>query len=302
MTVISRLLQIVIAAAVLGAFTGIAAAQSATNLCVSVPEGTPDAAGLKALVLNEIDRHPTHISAKDGCQSYLRVELIEVGKSRYVTGRINALVPHREHVVSDLAEAVEKLLKVLLHNDPVRLRGPRKRNWLSKGLADLKRGRALFGIEIYQVGGIVDGRFDSLPGVAFVARREVERWHVGARVGVAFRTDSSNRLHQTGHVAAQAQLLYFSSDTSTTAAYAGTVVGLEHQRFRGPGTDGKRQDFAKSGLAVGGRAGVEFFRHAATRFDVFGQVMLPVFATTDPLEGVVDTYLPTATFGVGVVF
>ena len=108
-----------------------AAAQLQT--CVEI-QGKTDAEALGRLVRAEIDRHPTHRAATTDCQGYLTVEVLDLAQGeRWVTGRINAQVPHRERVGADgLAPAVERLLKVVLHNDPLVLRGPESPGWLRR--------------------------------------------------------------------------------------------------------------------------------------------------------------------------
>src|SRR5688500_13291762 len=105
-----------------------AIAQVPTSTCVEVIG--PEAEAVRRLVISELDRHPTHRAADDGCVSFLRVELSQVGDARYVTGRVNTQVPHREPASDDLAEAIAQMLRIVLHSDPMRLEDPARVDWL----------------------------------------------------------------------------------------------------------------------------------------------------------------------------
>lgn len=282
-------------------------AQATTATCVEVITRRSDAEELRRLVVDELDRHPTHRSAEDGCTSFMRVELIEVAEGRYLTGRINDQVPHRERVEGDdLVGALSSLLTVVLHNDPVRLRGPRNDDWFRRGLRVLKSGRTLWGFEAYQVGAWLDGGAASLPGVAVQVRREVSNWHLGARMSYAGRLgDDPDHLVMNHHVTAHMQLAWFASEVADTSFYATGLVGLEHQRFAGPAPGygaGEHDEVGVTGLGVGGRVGVEFFRTTTGRLDVFAQLIAPAFVAQDEEGGVVDAWVPTATLGAGLLF
>ena len=286
--------------------------QGRVATCVEVRSVTGDPKAFERLVRAELDRHATHEAAEESCVSYLSVEFIELdekmGGGRYVTGRINAQVPHREPVVdNDVADGVERLLTVLLHNDPLRLHGPRHDGWFRRQSRSLRRkGVNLYGVEAYQVGVWLDGEVASLPGVAFVARREVDRWHLGVRLSGAFEPDPSrDSLQLTGIVSAQIETAMFFSPAEDVSLYVAAVIGLEHQRFHGPVTlveEDARRSVSKSGLAGGVRGGIEILRTTSGRVDFFGQLLLPAFASTDDETGVVDQWVPSATLGVGILF
>ncbi len=282
-------------------------AQATTATCVDVLTRRTDAEELRRLVVDELDRHPTHRSAEQGCSSHLRVELIEIAEGRFLTGRINDQVPHRERVEGDdLTGALSALLTVVLHNDPVRLRGPRREGWLRRGLRVLKSGRTLWGVEAYQVGAWLDGRSASLPGLALQLRREVTSWHLGARLGYAGRLgDDPDHLVMNHHVTAHLQLAWFASELADTSFYATGLVGLEHQRFAGPAPHfgvNEHDEFSATGLGAGARVGVEFFRTTTGRLDVFAQLVAPAFVAADEEGGVVDAWLPTLSVGAGMLF
>jgi hypothetical protein len=118
--------------------------------CVEVQVSSGDERAFRSLVESELDRHPTHHAVSDDCVSYLKVELIDLGRAdgRYLTARINDQVPQRERVERDgLTPALGRLLTILLHNDPVTLRGPEHQTWLGKHAEEFLRGRNRFGLK-----------------------------------------------------------------------------------------------------------------------------------------------------------
>jgi len=284
-----------------------ARAQSPTETCVEVETTRADRAAIRALVMTEIDRFPTHRSAEAECGSYLRVEIIDLSGTTYVTGRINTQVPHREAVTEDLAHAIERMLRVVLHNDPVRLRGPRRDNVLRRTLRGLKHGATFFGAEAYQVMALVDGRLAALPGIAMAVRREAKDWHLAARLSFAHRLSDPppGALRFTGRVGFGLQALYYSDPLADTAFYWGVELGMDHQRMAGPAPgygEGVEDEYSQTGFAVGGRAGVEFFRTTTGRLDLFTQITVPVFGTHDEEGAIVDTWIPGLSVGAGLWF
>ncbi len=279
------------------------AVASPTETCVQVHTDVADVGQLRKLVELEVGRHPTHQIAAGACESYVRIELLKIGETRYVTGRINAQVPHREQVEGDdVAGAVEETLRVILHNDPVRLRGPRRRNWAQRQLDTLRTGRTAFGVEVFQVMAVDgDTGLQSLPGLGLSIRREVAEWQIGARLALAGRLDDTPERALTLDGGLQLGASWFFGD-GDTALYVGPVAGLAFQRFEGPSAiDGRTTTFDALGFAAGGRAGVELLRTTRARLDLFAQVLVPVFTASDDEEGVVDGWYPTASVGVGLL-
>ena len=170
------------------ASAGVARAQLRT--CVEVAAAPAETDALTRLIKSEIDRHPTHRAASSDCESTLTVEVIDLGPSggKWITGRLNTQVPYRERVGADgLAPAVERLLTVLLHNDPLILRGPESQGWLVKQ----ERAFALhstthYGLEAYELAAPVGGGLATLPGVALSLRREIDQVAIGVRLAGAF--------------------------------------------------------------------------------------------------------------------
>lgn len=283
----------------------LAAAQRLTETCVELIADTDEVEALRRLVIDEMGRHPTHQVVEKNCPSHLRVELITFQGRRYLTGRINAQVPHRQEIEGDnYTKGIEDLLRVVLHHDPIRLRDPRHEGWLRSRLRVLKSGRTGVGVEFFQVGGRLEGELMSLPGVAVVGRREVGDWHLAGRIGFAMRVEPVERLSFIQQLSLQGQAAYYFSSGNVSPYVAG-VFGVEDQRFRGPvhlaGEEGL-DDYHKLGLSLGLRLGLEVFRLTATRFDLYLQGSAPLFTATDEEAYVIDAYFPTLSFGGGFIF
>lgn len=292
-----------LAAVLMGA--GGAFAQGPTSTCVEIAGAGDDAADLRRLVMAEIDRHATHRAATQDCASFVRIERLRIGDAVYLTGRINTQVPHREAVVDgDVGRAVERMLRVLFNNDPVRLRGPRRPNWLLDGVRALKTGRMVYGIEAFQLIALVDEGPQSVSGVAINARREVADWHLGLRLHYAGKLDGVGPdLTLVGHIAAQLHLAWFTDALGDTSFYLGALVGVDHQRFEGPsGVDGGPSSTSATLFGVGGRLGLETFRTTSSRLDLFAQVLAPAGSSTDANDLVIDAWVPSVTLGAGIAF
>lgn len=306
----------------LGLWAGAARAQAPSPTCVEVVTARGDAAGLLRLVRDEVDRHPSHHAVDplpgaagiedDGCPTHLRVEIIEVTEGRFITARVNEAVPHRERIegkdAAALATALSRALTVVLHNDPVTLRGPTTENWLAqKGGALRRRGQNLFGAELTQTSAWVDGGVDTLPGLSIVARREIEDWHLAVHLSGAWApaSTSDTSAHLSMLAGGGVDVAHFFDALSDTSFFVGGGLGLVVQRFEGPATyleTGARGTANKLMLEVSGRAGVEMFRTADTRVSFFAHLSLPTFPSRDRDQGVIDTWVPTGGVGVGATF
>lgn len=298
-----------LAGALLMMMAGPAAAQLRT--CVRVEAGKADAQALTKLVKAEMDRHATHRAVDQDCQGYLTVELIDVGgpqNERWVNGRINTQVPFREKVGADgIGPAVQRLLTVVLNNDPLILQGPESNTWLRRqGRALERRSVMHFGGEFYELATRIGGSFDTVPGVAFTVRREVSALHVGARIGGAFNPEArSDQLHLRLQVDAQIEAALYASPAENTSLFASAMLGLSHIRCEGPATfdgPGATGTASTSGLSFGLRGGVETLRTADVHILVFVQVTLPAFINDDPDHGVVDQWVPSAGLGAGILY
>jgi hypothetical protein len=286
-----------------------AAAQLLT--CVEI-QGKTDTAALDRLVRLEIDRHPTHRAATTDCQGYLTVELIDLGprpeEGRWVTGRINAQVPHREKVGPDgLAPAVERLLKVVLHNDPLVLHGPESPGWLQRQRRALeRRSRTYVGAEVYEVVAPLGTSVARLSGVGVTVRREIDALYVGVRVGAAVDpVEHSMRLRLHAQVDAQFEAALYLSPLAETSLFASALVGLAYQRFDGPAPldgPGDSGTATSTGVALALRGGVEALRTSDVRLVAYLQLQAPAFISRDPDHGVVDRWIPCLTLGAGALF
>ncbi len=291
-------------------FPTVAHAQVAT--CIQVSAAGKDSASLTRLVQSELARHRSHQLVKDGCQTTLRIEVIEVdeamGGGLFLTGSVDGEVPDRVKVEPGrMDRAVEQLLTVLLHNDPRRLSGPERADWFAQQRKAFRvRGINYIGAEVYEVGALVDGRLATLPGLALVARREVDWFHFGVRIAGANQLNSGDdRLTLTSQFTAQLEAALFTSATASTAGFAAVVAGLEFQRFRGPATLSDRESIetaTATGFSPGLRLGLELGRYTTTHGLVFAQVLLPTFASHDLDAGVVDQWTPSLSLGAGMVF
>jgi hypothetical protein len=299
---------VVIALAALAGLPRAAAAQLRT--CVNVEAPPAEVAALTRLVKSEVDRHPSHHAATDDCQAYLTVEAIAVAgqAERWLTARINTQVPHRERVGADgVAAAVERLLTVVLANDPLVLRGPESNAWLKRqGRALEQRSVTHFGLEAYELGARAGGSFDTLPGLAFTLRREVSALHLGARLGGALApTDAPGRLQLRSQFDAQVEAALYAAPEASTSLFASLLGGIVYQRFAGPAPldgPGATGTATAWGLSLGLRGGVEAMRTADVRVLAFIQIDLPTFFSQDPDHGVVDQWVPSASIGAGVLF
>jgi hypothetical protein len=284
-----------------------AAAQLRT--CVEVEPGKTDKEALARLVKSELDRHPTHRAAAADCQAFLTVELIDLGaQEKWVTGRINTQVPYREKIEGDgVGPAVQRLLTVVLNNDPLILKGPEANTWLRRqGRALERRSVMHFGGEIYELASRLGSSFNTLPGAAIIVRREVSALHVGARLGGAFNPDREpNRLLLRAQFDAQVEGAFYASPSENTSLFASALVGLVHYRFEGPAPfdgAGATGTATSSGLSLGVRGGVETLRTADVRVLAFLQIMVPAFISKDADHGVVDNWVPSAAIGAGLLY
>jgi hypothetical protein len=303
-------------AAPLGLLLGVALvaqprlARAQLRTCVEVAATPAETDPLTRLVRSEIDRHPTHRAVTGDCESMLTVEVIDLGPGggKWITGRIATQVPHRERVGGDgLAPAVERLVTVVLHNDPLILRGPESQSWLVRQeRAMALHSTAHYGLETYELAAPVGGGLATLPGVALSLLREVDQVSIGVRLAGAFDPGGDRAtLHLAAQFDAQIEATFYFRPVSAFTLFASTLVGLDYQRFEGPAPlDGPGASGVATGrgLAVTARLGVEALRTSDLRLVAFVDLELPTFASRDPDHGVVDQWVPVASLGAGVLF
>ncbi len=285
-------------------------ARAAIPTCVEVVTGSGEDPALRRLVESELDRHRSHHAVPRDCVSYLRVELIELdaadGGGRFLTGRINQQVPQRVAVDRrGLEPALENLLTVVLHNDPVRLHGPERSGWLNDQSRAFVRGENYYGLETFELFTPLSSNVQMLPGFALAARRETRAWYLGLRLESALNPnvvpeEQTLVLWFKGGIEGAA----FARPSATTTFYGSLLLGAEYQRFRGPAPllgPGANGTAVALGFAPGVRGGLELFRAGELRATIFAQLSLPAFVSSDPDAGVVDEWLPTVAIGAGAI-
>lgn len=280
-------------------------AQAAVETCLHV-EGASDAAAFERLVRSELERHPSHRAAAAPCGTELSVERIELDGAVYLTGRIVGQVPHRVLVEGKRVDrALAELLRVVLGNDPLVLRDPRKSDWFGRAMHGLRhRAHSLYGLEVGQRLAVLDGRAFGLPELSVHYRRELDSWQAGVRLDVAVHLDADVRaLHPTAFASLLPEVAWFSSAQSSSAYFLSFGLGLTHQRFQGrePGTSRTGRESA-TGLMAALRTGVELLRASNTRINVHVDVTLPAFRADDQQRHIVDNWVPTFGGGVGASF
>jgi len=284
-----RGLAAVVAAAAVAGTSGAARAQLRTCVNVEAPAANADA--ITRLVRTEIDRHPTHRAATTDCETYLSIEVIDLGAQggQWVTGRIGTQVPQRERIGGDgIAPAIERLLTVVLHNDPLVLRGPESGGWLIRQERELQlRSRMRI-------------------GVAISARREVSTLYIGLRLGGALDPAARpDALHLQAQLDAQLEAALYARPSAAVSLFAGVLVGAVYQRFEGPAPlDGVGATGVATtmGLSLAVRAGVETLRFADVHLLAFLELEAPAFVSRDPDQGIVNQWVPSSALGVGVLF
>ncbi len=287
-----------------------ARAATAIPTCVEVVTSSGADEPLRRLVESELDRHPSHRAVQSDCVSHLRVELIELGAvdggGRYLTARINQQVPERVTVDQrGLEPAIERLLVVVLHNDPLKLRGPQSRAWLGDQSQAFVRGRNFYGLETFELFTPFTDHVQSLPGLALSARRETRCWYLGLRLSSALSPNVNDQQSELVlWVKGEIEGAIFSRPSATASLFASLLLGAEYQRFRGPAPllgPGATGTATFAGFAPGARGGLELFRAGELRMTIFAQISLPAFLSTDPDAGVVDEWLPTVALGAGAI-
>lgn len=297
----------------LGALVALAAvpapARAQLRTCVEIEAAPGPSDALARLVRDELDRHPTHRAAATDCQAYLSIELLDFGAAgRWITGRLDAQVPHRERIGADgMAPAVERLLTVLVHNDPLVLRGPESQSWLERQERALTlRSTMHLGLEVYELATPIGAPLGTLSGVALALRREVDQISIGVRVGGAFNPGATpDTLALRMQFDARVEAAFFLRPIASVSLFASALVGLVYQRFEGPASfdgPGATGVASSDGLALGVRMGVEAFRITDLRLYGFLDLEAPTFASRDLDHGVVDAWAPSAALGIGALF
>jgi hypothetical protein len=288
-----------------------AGAQEKVATCVVVEAPASEIAALQKLVESEVDRHPSHRAASNGCAVHLKVELIQVGSDRFLTARVGGEVPQRVHVEGPggkpLEAALDELLRIVLGNDPVALKAPGGQSWFSEKTFSLKdRGQNTFDVAFLESASPVVGSLTFDPGIFLGFSREIENWQVGIEgLWAQGLHEHPGSVDLDTVIRLQAALTLFASDEADTSAFGGLSLGLAHQRFSGPrapelgGGDGS---YHVTGPAAGIRGGVEFFRTTSMRAFAFTEVFLPIFWADDQQAEVMKGWVPSFSLAAGARF
>ena len=295
----ARALQWMLAAVALSAAT---ASAQVVRVCVHV-ESADEPESLGRLIRSEVDAHPTHGAVDEGCDQHLRVELFSLEGARFLTGRLDALVPERVEVDGELAESVEELVTVLLHNDPVRLDGPGSDAGLSGALERLRRSRRSWGVSLEERLALLGSQVLALPGLALRVRRELPQWSVGAVFGLNPRlTPSAQTLHPRLVARLGFTATWASSPEAEHVALFGFQLGLMHMWVNGPveGSPDLSDDAFGTGPYLGLMSGAELFRSAVSRLSLRVAVELPLFLVRDDAERVARSWVPSLNLAVAL--
>lgn len=296
-------------------------ARAAIPLCV-VTRAEPADAGLRKLVLEELQHHPTHSVVAEGqpCKSRLTVELFTAAEVRYLTARINEEVPVRYSARSgrDLSERLSEALRLVLGHDPVYLTEDIRRFSAMQRLTLnlLKRGSNHLRVELVQVLSTSGRGVTPAAGLGFTAARGVEHAQIFVRVfaagwaqrGVSDRDAAVvNRPVLRVQAGADAGFLWELRERASWSPYFGGGAGLHFLRFEGalaqasPGVDPSAPtNQVLAALVL--RGGVRLLRLYNFDLDLYAQGALPFYRTKDPDSELVDAYTPTLHLGVGVGF
>ncbi|MBO6935206.1 MAG: hypothetical protein JJ863_09520 [Deltaproteobacteria bacterium] len=277
------------------------ASAQAVRVCVQV-ESADDPVGLTRLVRSEVDAHETHRAVDTGCDQHLRVELFSVGDERFLTGRLDALVPERVEV-EELTDAVEEMVTVLLHNDPVRLEGPGSDSGIAGALSRLRRSRRSWGVALEERIALLGGKVAALPGLALRLRRELPQWSVGAVFGLNPRlTPGLQELHARLIARLGFTATWASSAEAEHVALFGFQLGLMHIWTNGPvmGRPDLDDEAFGTGPYLGLTTGAELFRSAVSRLSLRLSIDLPLFLVRDEAELVTRSWVPSLSVGVAL--
>ena len=283
-----------------------AAAHAATPLCLEV-RADSDADGFRKLVDDELRHHPSHQVVTEGCASRLAIELFSVAGARYLTVRINQEVPVRFAIKTphDLEERLSEAVRQVLGHDPVYLSEDLSRmNAVWRAGANLvRRGNNRYRLELFELIGNGGRNAVFATGAAFTVARGIDHLQVFARLeaGGSPRNlggDVVLRVMAGGDVG----FLYEASARANTTFYLGPGVGLHYLLFEGKQNGQEAAPVGSLLFSLAARTGVRFMRVNGFDVDLFAQLHLPFYKTSDPDSTLVDAYTPYVMTGLGVGF
>ncbi len=282
-------------------------AWGAVPVCLDV-RADADTAGFRKLVEDELAHHPTHHLVTETCESRLAVELFTVAGARYLTARVNQEVPVRFAIKGPRAELEEKLseaLRQVLGHDPVYLAEDLSRmNAAWRAGANLVRnGSNRYRMELFEVIGNGGRNAVFATGGAFTIARGIDHLQVWARIEAAGSPKTfGDQVVLRVLAGADVGFLYEASARGNTTFYLGPGLGLHYLRFEGNLAGVEAAPVSSLLFSVALRAGVRFMRFYGFDVDLFAQVHLPLYKTSDPDSTLVDAYTPYAMAGLGVGF
>ncbi|HET9930710.1 MAG TPA: hypothetical protein VFQ35_08490 [Polyangiaceae bacterium] len=289
-------------------------AYASVALCVDIKASDAERAGFEKLVRSELARHPSHRVGETACDSRLEAELFWLGKSRYLTLRIDQEVPLRYTLQSDrdleirLSEGISRVLNsdpAYLAEDPSRLSAGERAT-----RAVLVHGSNSYRLAFFEGMARTDNGLAFAPGLALEVARGSGHYSVFARSAVAYNSPRVGGDERALNVLGQAEVgaLYEFAPRAVNSAYVGLSAGALLLRFAGrlEPSDPKSADaFTTAGAMLSARVGVRFLRIYDFDFDAFGAVVAPLFASKNPdsvLFGTSGAYTPVAELGLGVGF
>jgi hypothetical protein len=282
-------------------------ARAATPLCLEV-RADADADGFRRLVQDELAHHPSHALVSEGCASRLTVELFAVGGTRYLTVRINQEVPVRFAVKSahEIEERLSEAVRQVLGHDPVYLSEDLSRmNAVMRAGANLvRRGSNRYRLELFELIGSGGRNAVFATGAAFSVARGIDHLQVFARLaaGGSTRGLAGDEVVLRVMAGGDVGFLYETNARSNTTFYVGPGLALHYLLFQGDQNGKEAAPVGSLLFSLTARAGLRFMRVYGFDIDLFAQVQLPFYKTSDPDSPLVDAWTPYAMMGLGVGF
>ena len=227
---------------------------------------------------------------------------------KWVTGRINTQVPYREKVDADgVGPRCERLLTVVLNNDPLILKGPEANTWLRRqGRALERRSVMHFGGEVYELGSrarlVVRHACPAWPSGAPRGERAPRRRAAGRRVrpGRRARAPAAARPVRRagrGRVLRVAQREHVA--VRERAGRAGPLPLRGPRAVRRRGRDRHGDQLGPVARRTRRRRDAAHRRRARPRLPAD---QVPAFISRDADHGVVDNWIPSAAIGAGLLY
>lgn len=276
--------------------------RGAVRLCIDVHSDS-DAAGLRALVIDELRHHPTHRLVDHDCASTLVVELFAIVGSRYLTAHVNREVPVRYAVKSahDIEEKLGEALRQLLQQDPVYLAEDLSHLnavWRA-GASVARNGSNRYRVGLFEVIGTAGRNPLFASGAAIEVARGIAHVNVFARIAAAGALRTADAVTLRVLAGGDVGFAWEASARANNTFYLGGGLSLHYLRFEGAPSVNPANTALFSATA---RAGARFLRYYGFDVDLFAEAHLPFYKTNDPDSPLVDAYTPYAMAGLGVGF